>query len=254
MYSYEPKFYEGDYELLNTSQKKLSIVGSRSILDQTKLVLETLFEELRGFDLCIVSGGMYGVDIYAHNLALMHNMKTIFVLPQGVESYKKATLNKQLKFKPQSRFLYISDYPPSFSPRKYTFLDRNKIIAEISEVTLVAQASIKSGSLCTAFSALRKHKKVISVPISLHNPQFQGTNYLISKGSIIYLNPESVLASLDLKKSDIESQIIETLRYQPFSLQELSNKLEVNIGLVQKNLLKLILEGTVLFDGVNYYI
>jgi DNA processing protein len=254
MYSYKPKFYEGDYEFLNINQKKLSIVGSRSILDQSKMVLENLFEELKGFDLCIVSGGMYGVDIYAHNLALMQDMKTIFVLPQGIESYKKSSLNRQLRFKPQSSFLYISDYPSIFSPRKYTFLERNKIIAELSEVTLVAQASIKSGSLSTAFSALKKSKKVIAIPVSLHNPQFQGTNYLISKGSIIYLNPETVLDSIGLEKSSIDSQIIETLRYQPFSLQELSNKLEVSVVLVQRNLLKLILEGAISFDGVKYYI
>lgn len=254
MYSYEPKFHEGDYELLNINQKKLSIVGSRSILDQSKMVLENLFEELKGLELCIVSGGMYGVDIYAHNLALMQDMKTIFVLPQGIESFKKSSLNKQLKIKSQSSFLYISDYPSIFSPRKYTFLERNKIIAELSEVTLVAQASIKSGSLSTAFSALKKSKKVIAVPVSLHNPQFQGTNYLISKGCVIYLNPETVLDSLGLKKSNIESQIIEVLRYQPFSIQELAEKFEVSISLVQKNLLKLILEGVISFDGVRYYI
>ena len=75
---YKPKYHEGDYGLLDSSQKKLSIVGSRSILDQTKTVLEDLFEELKHFDICIVSGGMYGVDIFSHNQALLNNMKTIF--------------------------------------------------------------------------------------------------------------------------------------------------------------------------------
>jgi len=254
MNTYKPKYHEGDYGLLDSSQKKLSIVGSRSILDQTKTVLEDLFEELKHFDICIVSGGMYGVDIFSHNQALLNNMKTIFVLPQGIESYKKSNLNKQLKLKNSSIFLYSSEYPSTFAPRKYTFLERNKIIANLSEVTLVAQASVKSGSLSTAFAAFKNSKKVISVPISLHNHQFQGTNYLLTKGSVVYLNPETVLSSLELQNINLEKQIMDILKYEPHSLFSLSKKLETNIGLVQKNLLKLILEGGISFDGVHYYI
>ena len=252
MFAYSPKYYEGNIDILDSSQPKLSIVGSRSILEQTKYVLENLFDEIKNFNICIVSGGMYGVDIYAHNLALQNDMKTVFVLPQGISSYKKSSLNKQLKFKENSNYLYISDYPDNFSPRKYTFLERNKIISIVSDVTLVAQASIKSGSLSTAFSALRNCKKVIAVPISLHNPQFQGTNYLIGRGSVIYLNPETVLSNLGINPLNLDRRILEILIEGPKTISELVNKLDSNLSLVQKSLLKLILEGEVSFDGAKY--
>jgi len=249
---YSPKYYDGNINILDTSQSRLSIVGSRSILDQTKLVLENLFDEIKNFNICIVSGGMYGVDICAHNLALLNDMKTIFVLPQGISSYKKSSLNRQLRFKENSEYLYISDYPDNFSPRKYTFLERNKIISIVSDVTLVAQASIKSGSLSTAFSALRNFKKVIAVPISLHNPQFQGTNYLIGRGCVIYLNPDTVLSHLGINHLNFDRRILEIIKDGPITISELVNKLDLRLSLVQKSLLKLILEGEVSFDGTKY--
>jgi predicted Rossmann fold nucleotide-binding protein DprA/Smf involved in DNA uptake len=77
---------------------------------------------------------------------------------------------------------------------------------------------------------------------------------LLTKGSVVYLNPETVLSSLELQNINLEKQIMDILKYEPHSLFSLSKKLETNIGLVQKNLLKLILEGGISFDGVHYYI
>lgn len=250
----EPKFYEGNIKLLSSNIKKIGIVGSRSILSQTKDFLDDLFLEIKNFNLCIVSGGMYGVDIYAHNLALKHKMSTIVVLPQGIDSYKKSYLFSQLKFSPDSNYLLSSEYPNNFGARKYTFIQRNNTIAYYSDVLLVAQASPNSGSITTANFGLRQKKKVLCVPFSLEVKQFQGTNHLIRKGCQIYLDPESLLENIGISSNYIDERILSSLNNTPKNLYELEKLLEVNIEVLKKSLLKLILEGQIFFDGENYYL
>ena len=245
-------YQEGNIDLLKDTSFKLGIVGSRSILSYTKNVLENLFIELKNFDFCIVSGGMYGVDIYAHNLALRNNLKTIIVLPQGISTYKDSSLYNQLYLKENSNYLMVSEYPDNFLPRKYTYLQRNKIIAELSNVLLIAQASYKSGSISTAFSAIKQNKKLVSVPFSLDTPQFQGTNLLIDKGSKIYLNPSTVLEQFNISERNIEDTIKNILFSKPHSLKDLELCSGIGSGRVQNCVLKLILDGEIFFDGEKY--
>jgi DNA processing protein len=247
-------YLDGDKNLLEDSSFKLGVVGSRSIIKYTKNVLEDLFQELKNFDFCIVSGGMYGVDIFSHNLALENNLKTIIVLPQGITSYKNSILYRQLNLKSNSKFLFVSEYPDNFAPRKYTYIERNKVISCLSEVLLVAQASYKSGSISTAYSTLKQNKKLISVPFSLDNIQFQGTNLLIEKGSKIYLNASSVLSEFNLSDNIVEFQIKDSLSIGSKNIDELQNIIGVNFNLLQKGILKLILEGQIFYDGEKYYL
>ena len=247
-------YHEGDLDILEDSSIKIAIVGSRSILPYTISILENLFDELENFDICIVSGGMYGVDIYSHNLALSRNLKTIFVLPQGIENYKNSSLYNQIKIKENSKFLFISKYPKLASPKKHTYIERNKIIVDLSKLVFVAQASYNSGSLSTGNFSLRKGKPTVSLPFSLENNQFQGTNFLIEKGSKIYLSPESILKILGFYVDNIDLKIKELINFTPIGLQDLSKKLESDSRYLEKRLLKMILDGEIFFDGEKYYL
>jgi len=247
-------FLEGDISILEDSSFKLGVVGSRLLISYTKNVLDDLFQELRNFDFCIVSGGMYGVDMYAHNLALANNLKTIIVLPQGISTYKNNLLYKQLKINSKSKYLLLSEYPDEAKPRKFTYIERNKIIAYLSTVVLIAQASYKSGSISTAYSAMKQKKNLVSVPFSLENIQFQGTNLLIDKGSKIYLNPSSILSQFNISSEDVEIKIKEILAKESKNLNQLENLLGVNSIFLQKSILKLILEGKIFFNGEKYFL
>lgn len=253
--SYDKYFFEGNKLLLYDDSYKLAIVGSRSILNYTKYVLEDLFSELKQFNFTIVSGGMYGVDILSHNLALEHNLNTIVVLPQGIESYKKSSLFNQLKLKERKEnYLLLSKYQAEVLPRKYTFLERNKVISNISSSVIVAQAGIKSGSFSTGLYSLRNSKKVFCPPFRLDDIQFQGTNYLLKLGADIYLKPTDVLDFYGIDLEKVENNILNCLKTQPSSVLNISKLLKVDIGLVEKSLLNLILKGSILFDGEKYYI
>jgi len=246
--------YEGNISILNDNSLKLGIVGSRSIINYTKTILEELFYEIRNFNFCIVSGGMYGVDMLAHNLALKHNLKTICVLPQGIENYKNSSLYNQLRVSSNSQILFISKYLPNENPRKYTYIERNKVISEVSEVLLVAQASNKSGSISTANHTIKLKKKLISVPFSLEHSQFQGTNTLIQRGADIYLNPYTVLENFGINPLDVEKLILSLVSSSPQSFDFLRQKIDIHSDLIKKSLLKLILEGQIFYDGEKYFL
>ena len=251
----EKYYFQGNKSLLYEDSYKLAIVGSRSITSYTKDILDNLFYELKNYDFTIISGGMYGVDIYAHNLSLKNNLKTIFVLPQGIESYKKSSLFNQLKIPDNlDNFLFLSKYSSDELPRNYTFLERNKIISNISSCVFVAQAGDKSGSFSTGMHSLKNSKKVFCPPFSLDSIQFQGTNTLISLGASIYLKPTDLLDFFNIDSCNLENEISKLLKNEPKSLQELSNFLGIKVTLLEKNLLNLILRGGILFDGEKYYL
>jgi len=247
--------FDGNNSLLQDNSFKLGIVGSRSIIEYTKKNLESLFEELKNYDFTIVSGGMYGVDIYAHNLAIQKGLKTIFVLPCGINTFKKSSLYKLVNSKYSlDKVLFLSEYPENFSARKYTFIERNKIISSISEVLIVAQASIRSGSISTANFAMKNNKTVIAIPFSLDIGQFQGTNLLIDRGASIYLDPFTILKKLNISSERPDLSIIKMLSKEPLTFDNLVKNLDYDPILLQKNLLKLILEGRIIFNGEKYYI
>lgn len=253
--NYEKYFFEGDKSLLYDDSHKLAVVGSRSILNYTKNILEDLFLEIKNYNFTLISGGMYGVDIFSHNLALENNLKTIIVLPQGIESYKKSSLYSQLKLKNNDgRYLFISKYLGDELPRKHTFLERNRVISNLSSSVLVAQAGIKSGSFSTGLFSIKNSKKVFCPPFSLDDFQFQGTNLLLKIGASLYLKPNDLLEFYEIDIEGIENRIIDLLKNQPKSMFTISELLGVELGLIEKSLLKLILRGRILFDGENYYL
>jgi DNA processing protein len=249
---------EGNRSLLqNKDFHYLGIVGSRSILNYTENVLEDLFENyLIGNPFCIVSGGMYGVDLFSHNLSQKFGLKTIVVLPGGIRNYKNSHLYSSLKIKNWDNLLILSQFDEDISPRKYTFLERNKMVVELSEVLLVAQSSVKSGSIYSGNYALNKNKKVVAVPFSLDKFQFLGNNNLINRGARIYENGNTVLSEFSIKVSstDISEKIKHALSNKGKTVIEISEELEVDVKVVEKSVLNLILEGSIFYNGEKYFV
>jgi len=246
----EEIYYEGNKSLIDKNlYYHLGIVGSRNILGSTKIILESLFEELSSIDnLVILSGGMYGVDIFVHNLCLKYNIGTIFFLPSGNKYFKKSSLFRLLNLKSTSNFLFVSRYDEYFSPRKYTFLERNKQLIEFSECNLIAQSALNSGSYFSGNYSLSINKRTFSIPFSPLDTQFIGNNLLISKGAGIYLSSSDFIEKLGIiKKSDLTIETI--ISFLPNSQKNLENKFSNVIPHeIEKILLKGILEGKIFFE------
>ena len=164
-------FYKGNTELLN--RPKIAIVGSRKASRYTKETTFLLAKKLSK-KFTVISGGALGVDTEAHRGAYPN---TIFVSPSSLDIiYPKS--NENLIKNIYQKSLALSEYEKAYKPYKYTFLQRNRIIAALSEFVIIAEANIKSGSMRSFEWAKEYNKKVYVLPHRIN--ESSGTRYLAS--------------------------------------------------------------------------
>lgn len=176
-------FYEGKIELLNRTG--IGIVGARIGTNYSRVAIETVCSHL-STDKVIVSGMANGVDSMGHVSALKYGLGTIAVMGTGIDDcYPKNSL--YLKRKIIESGLVISEYPPNHITKPYNFVQRNRIIAGLSESLIVTEAKKKSGSLITANLALENNRNVYALPGEVGSALSVGTNELIRDGANILL-------------------------------------------------------------------
>lgn len=174
-------------------KRKVGIVGARDCSIYGARITKIISERLVKKGYVIVSGLAKGIDSIAH---FGSGYNTIAVLGCGFSEkvfYPKENL-KLYKNIVKNGGLVISEYLPRVNPTRYTFPERNRIIAGISESIIVTEAKKKSGSLITAEFALENGKDVYSVPGNILTPYFEGNNALIRDGGI----PINSLEDVDL--------------------------------------------------------
>lgn len=162
---------------------RAAVIGSRKPTLYARRLTRDIASDWTRRGLTIVSGGAIGIDAEAHMAALEEGGKTIVVLGGGHSHLHPRS--HQLLF---SKVLHeggalVSEYPPHFMPRPYTFPERNRIIAAMSEVLFLAQAHEKSGSLSTARTALDLGKEIFVLRPVLGDENFKGSVQLIEAGA-----------------------------------------------------------------------
>jgi len=196
---------------LDFGNKNFAIVGTRSYTAYGKQVCQEFASKIAQAGFCIVSGLARGIDSFAHQTALEKNQKTVAVLGNGLDDesiFPASNLYLAKKIIAQGGCL-ISEYAPGVKGAKYTFPQRNRLIAGLSLGVLVIEAQEKSGSLITANFAKKYHKKLFAVPNSIYSQTSQGCLDLITNHqAICSYKPEIVLAHLGLKQADIFSMNI----------------------------------------------
>ncbi len=162
-------FAKGDISLLQ--KPKIAIVGSRRASKYSKESTFLLAKKLSK-KYTIISGGALGIDTEAHKGAFPN---TIFVSPSSLDNiYPKA--NETLIRNIYKNALALSEYEKNHSPRKHTFLQRNRIIVSLSDFVIISEAEIKSGSMRSFEWAREMGKKVYVIPQRLNDSS--GTRYL----------------------------------------------------------------------------
>jgi DNA processing protein len=171
-------FFLGNCDL--NSAKILSVVGTRNATNRGKELCEKIIGGLAANhpDVIIVSGLAYGIDIASHKAALAYNLQTIGVLGHGFKTtYPSihATIAKAMVEKGG----LLSDFLSDALPERNNFLKRNRIIAGISDATLVIESGIKGGALITADIANSYNRDVFAVPGRPEDQWSAGCNSLI---------------------------------------------------------------------------
>ena len=169
-------FQSGNINIKN--QRIISIVGSRMITTKGIAFCESLVDTLSVFNPVIVSGFAYGTDITAQKAAVNNKLQTIGCLAHGLNQvYPKAHKRYLAEIKNKGGF--FTDFWSSDPFNKNNFLKRNRIIAGLSEATIVIESAEKGGSLVTADIANSYNRDVFAVPGRVTDTQSVGCNNLI---------------------------------------------------------------------------
>ena len=159
-----------------------SIVGTRKATPYGAKVASMMAMGIAQAGGIVTSGMANGIDTFAHKGALRGSGKTIAVLGCGLDiCYPRE--NASLKEMIAANGCVISEFAPKTQPTKYAFPIRNRIIAALSEVTVVVEAGIRSGSLITATYAAEQGRTVYAVPGNIDRSESAGPNRLIIDGA-----------------------------------------------------------------------
>lgn len=169
-------FQSGTIDL--KKQRIISIVGTRKITTYGIAFCEQLIEQLAVFNPVIISGFAYGTDITAQKAAVKNNLQTIGCLAHGLNQFYP-TVHKRYVADIEKNGGFMTDFWSTSNPDRENFLKRNRIIAGLSEATIVIESAEKGGSLVTADIANSYNRDVFAVPGRVTDNQSIGCNNLI---------------------------------------------------------------------------
>ena len=185
-------FYRGDPSLLHRGTL-LTVVGTRRPSDYSRKVADWLCTDLARCNIILCSGCAVGLDAAAHWAAIRQETPTIGVMGCGVD-YDYPKENREMKERIVRNGLLISEYFPGTQPIGAHFPVRNRILAGISEATLVLEAGQRSGYLITARLACEQGKSVLCVPpADLFDPRYSGVAGYLRDGAYPVFNHLDVL-------------------------------------------------------------
>lgn len=170
----------GDVTALSAPQ--LAIVGSRQPTAGGRDNATAFASHLAAQGWLITSGMALGIDAAAHEGALQAGARTVAVTGTGIDRVYPAQ-HRALAHRIAEQGCLISELPLGAPPLKSHFPRRNRLIAALSQGTLVVEAALGSGSLITAQAALELGREVFAMPGSIHNPLARGCHQLIRQGA-----------------------------------------------------------------------
>ncbi|MEO0060365.1 MAG: hypothetical protein RLZZ312_2012 [Bacteroidota bacterium] len=219
-------FSAGNIDLSN--RKIISIVGTRQISAYGTEFCKKLIADLAPLNPIIVSGFAYGVDIAAHQAAVDNNLQTIGVVAHGLNQiYPKVHTKYVAKIEKNGGFL--TEFWSNSSPEKENFVRRNRIVAGMSEATIVIESADRGGSLITANLANDYNRDVFAVPGRTSDKMSQGCNNLIktqkanlltSAADIIYM----LNWDLETKTKPIQKQLFIELDFEEQLIYDFLNQ------------------------------
>lgn len=189
-------FCLGRHEILRKT-RMVTIVGTRSMTEYGRHAVQEILPHITAAGVGIVSGLAHGVDTCVHHETLQSERGIpIAVLPGGPLGGYPAS-NEHLFSKIVSRGCVLWEFLPGIPLKRELFALRNRILAGLTECTVVVESLTQGGSLITARSALASNRSVGAVPGSIFSDYSFGTNDLLSQGAFVVRSSWDVLSILD---------------------------------------------------------
>ncbi len=246
--------------------KLLSIVGSRKYTTYAKQVTDELVAGLTGYPIGIVSGLALGVDSLAHEAALVNGLYTLAIPGGGIddEVIYPATHRRLAHSILEAGGGLLSEFDPTFRATKWSFPQRNRLVAGISHATLLIEAAEKSGTLITARMAADYNRELLVVPGSIFSKNSAGVHQFLKLGATPVTTAKDILEALHinteepapttiplLKLPPEKSRVIELL-LEPTHRDQLIRSLELPTAEATQLLMLMELEGHILQSNNIY--
>lgn len=190
--------YRGNLPQADT--KLISVVGSRKYSTYGKQAVEHLIGGLSSYNVGIVSGLALGIDSLAHEAALRNGLYTLAVPGSGLDT----SVLYPATHKPLARRILeqggglLSEFDPTFKATMWSFTQRNRIMAGISQATLIIEASEKSGTLITARMAVDYNRELLVVPGNIFSINSAGPHQFLKLGATPVTHAKDILYALGI--------------------------------------------------------
>ncbi len=182
-------YYKGTANL--NASKIVAIVGTRNNTDYGKQVTENIVEELSSLEVVVVSGLAFGIDGIAHKCALKNDLPTVGVVGHGLDQIYPYEHNGLAKDMLKHGGGLLTEFRSKTKPDKHNFPGRNRIVAGISDATILVETGIKGGSMITAEIANSYNRDVFAVPGKIKDTKSAGCNHLIKNNKAALLDDAS---------------------------------------------------------------
>jgi len=178
-------YYKGEADL--NVAKIICIIGTRNHTDYAKQVTDTLVKDLAGQQVTVISGLAFGVDALAHKAAVRNGLPTIGVLAHGLDQVYPPEHTGLARDMIKHGGGLLTEFRHKTKPDKHNFPSRNRIVAGMSDATIVIETDIKGGSMITAELANGYNKDVFAIPGKTSDTKSTGCNHLIktNKASLL---------------------------------------------------------------------
>lgn len=245
------------------AEQCLAMVGSRNPTPQGQANAREFARSLAGSGLTIVSGLALGIDGAAHDGALLgapsQALATLAVVGTGLDRVYPRQ-HRELAHRIAQRGVLLSEYHLGTPPLNANFPKRNRLIAGLSQATLVVEAALQSGSLITAKQALEQGRDVLAIPGSIHSAQAKGCHALIKQGAKLVESAQDVLEELRMPDpfaqvplaldagdpdGESEDELLQVMGHDPVGLDALQARCGWPTAQLQAHLLELELMGHV---------
>lgn len=222
-------FYMGNANI--NSSRIVAVVGTRNNTDYGRSFTEKLIKSLAGKDILVVSGLAFGIDSIAHNCSLKYGIPTIGVVGHGLDTiYPKE--NTAMAREMIGAGGLLTEFRSKTKPDKHNFPSRNRVVAGISDATVIIESGEKGGSNITANLAFEYHRDVFALPGRTIDPKSAGCNHLIKENKAVLLSdPEELIELMgwnDVKKAKRipQKKLFNDLNKDEIGLLELLRKKE----------------------------
>ena len=209
-------YYRGTADM--NSRHILSIVGTRKATDYGRGFCQRFLTDLAHLcpDTIVVSGLAYGIDIQAHRQSLQNHLQTIGVLAHGLDQIYPR-IHRQTAIDMLHQGGLLTEFMSRSTPEKINFVSRNRIVAGMTDATLVVESAPKGGSLITARIANEYGRDVFAVPGRIGDAVSAGCNQLIrdNRAELLQSAEEFVevmgWATIQKKKQPVQRELFPEL-------------------------------------------